>query len=88
LEQMEEDEEFGDYAAPRLYAFFHEAVSQPKVRDWLKFSDQTYRSENEESRRVFYELLSPREIDGEVCPPKLKNANQQVRHLRRKVAQL
>jgi hypothetical protein len=82
LEQMEEDEEFGDYAAPRLYAFFHEAVSQPKVRDWLKFSDQTYRAEDEESRRVFYELLSPREIDGEVRPPKLQNATQQVRQLK------
>ena len=82
LEQMEEDEEFGDYAAPRLYAFFHEAVSQPKVRDWLKFSDQTYKAENDESRRVFYELLSPREINGDVYPPKLQNANQQVRQLK------
>jgi len=82
LEQMEADEEFGEYAAPRLYAFFHEAVSQPKVRDWLQFSDQTYRAENAESRRTFYELLSPRELDDEIHPPKLQNANQQVRQLK------
>jgi hypothetical protein len=82
LEQMEADEEFGDYALPRLYAFFHEAVSQPKVRDWLQFSDQTYRAENTENRRIFYELLSPRDIDGETHPPKLQNANQQVRQLK------
>ena len=82
LEQMEEDEEFGDYAEPRLYSFFHEAVSQPKVRDWLKFSDQTYKAEDPDSRRVFYELLSPREIDGETHPPKLQNANRQVRQLK------
>ncbi|MGA2672145.1 MAG: hypothetical protein ABSE99_02850 [Terracidiphilus sp.] len=82
LEQMEADEEFGDYALPRLYAFFHEAVSQPKVREWLQFSDQTYRAENAENRRIFYELLSPREVDGETRPAKLQNANQQVRQLK------
>jgi hypothetical protein len=82
LEQMESDEEFGEYAAPKLYAFFHEAVSQPKVRDWLKFSDQTYQAENAQNRRIFYELLSPREIDGETQPAKLQNANQQVRQLK------
>lgn len=82
LEQMEKDDEFGEFAEPRLYAFFHEAVSQPKVRDWLDFSDQTYTAENEEARRVFYELLSPRDIDGVRMPPKLNNANQQVRQLK------
>lgn len=82
LEQMEKDEEFSEYAEPRLYAFFHEAVSQPKVRDWLKFSDETYRAEDAEARRLFYELLSPRDIDGEIHPPKLENANRQVRQLK------
>jgi hypothetical protein len=82
LQQMEEDDEFGEYAAPRLYAFFHEAVSQPKVREWLNFSDQTYSAENNETRRAFYELLSPRGADGEVLPPKLQNANRQVRQLK------
>lgn len=82
LEQMEKDEEFGDFAEPKLYSFFHEAVSQPKVRDWLQFSDQTYKAENAEARRIFYELLSPREVDGSHQPPKLQNANQQVRQLK------
>ncbi len=82
LEQMEEDEEFGDNAEPKLYSFFHEAVSQPKVREWLNFSDQTYRAENEENRRIFYELLSPREVEGERKEPKLQFANRQVRLLK------
>lgn len=82
LEQMEQDEEFGEYADPKLYSFFHEAVSQPKVREWLQFSDQTYRAENDENRRIFYELLSPREVDGERKEPKLQNANRQVRLLK------
>ena len=82
LQQMEEDDEFGEYANPRLYSFFHEAVSQPKVREWLKFSDQNYCAEDAEARRAFYELLSPRTVDGEILPPKLQNANRQVRQLK------
>jgi hypothetical protein len=82
LEQMEKDEEFGEFADPKLYSFFHEAVSQPKVREWLNFSDQTYQAENENARRTFYELLSPREIDGAKMGPKLQNANKQVRQLK------
>jgi len=82
LEQMEKDDEFGEFAAPKLYSFFHEAVSQPKVREWLAFSDQTYTAENVDARRTFYELLSPREIDGVKYPPKLQNANRQVRQLK------
>jgi hypothetical protein len=82
LEQMEQDEEFGEYAQPRLYSFFHEAVSQPKVREWLSFSDETYKAENSEARRTFYELLSPREVDGQSHLPKLQNANREVRQLK------
>lgn len=82
LEQMEKDEEFGDHADPKLYAFFHEAVSQPKVREWLQFSDETYAAENAEARKLFYELLTPREIDGVKMPAKLQSANPQVRQLK------
>lgn len=82
LQQMEEDDEFGEYASPRLYVFFHEAVSQPKVREWLNFSDETFQAQNEESRRAFYELLSPRHFDDQTLPPKLQNANRQVRQLK------
>ncbi|MDR3412264.1 MAG: ParB N-terminal domain-containing protein [Formivibrio sp.] len=82
LQQMETDEEFGDYATPKLYVFFHEAVSQPKVREWLEFSDETYTAVNEAARRTFYELLSPRKIEGITVPPKLQNASVQVRQLK------
>ncbi|MGN8152492.1 hypothetical protein ACTJK5_09485 [Agrobacterium sp. 22094] len=82
LKQMEDDEEFSEFAEPRLYVFFHEAVSQPKVRDWLEFDNDTYKAENEDARQLFFELLSPREVDGERHPPKLTSANQQVRQLK------
>lgn len=82
LQQMEDDEEFGEYANPRLYTFFHEAVSQPKVREWLDFSDETYEARSEAARRTFYELLSPRQLDGRTVDPKLQSANSQVRQLK------
>ena len=82
LRQMEEDEEYSDFAEPRLYVFFHEAVSQPKVRQWLGFNDETYKAENEDAYRLFFELLSPREVNDDRLPPKLTSANQQVRQLK------
>lgn len=82
LEQMELDEEFNQHAGPDLYVFFHEAISQPKVREWLGFSDETFRAEDGASKRIFFELLSPREIDGRIVPRKLQSANSQVRLLK------
>jgi hypothetical protein len=82
LKQMEDDDEFSDSAEPRLYVFFHEAVSQPKVREWLGFSNETYKAENDDARHLFFELLSPREVDGEKRSSKLTSANQQVRQLK------
>jgi hypothetical protein len=82
LRQMEDDEEYSEFAEPRLYVFFHEAVSQPKVREWLGFNDETYKAENDDARRLFFELLSPTDVDGEKRQPKLTSANQQVRLLK------
>lgn len=81
LQQMEDDEEMGEHASPKLYALFHEAMAQPVVRDWLGFSDETFTANNEENREAFYELLSPREVEGETLAPKLSTARH-VRSLR------
>ena len=79
LEQMENDEEYGQHAVPKLYAFFHEAVSIPRIREWLGWSDTSFSAENEEARRNFYELLLPRTLDGELRPPKIT----EIRDLRK-----
>jgi hypothetical protein len=81
LQQMEEDEEMGEHAGPKLYALFHEAMAQPLVREWLGFSDESFTATNEENREAFYELLSPRSVEGETLAPKLSTARQ-VRALR------
>ncbi len=81
LEQMKDDDEYGEYALPKLYAAFHEAVSAPVVKEWLGWSDETYRAENLENAHRFYELLIPRKVDSETYPPKLKEIRQ-VRKLK------
>ncbi|ALG61804.1 MULTISPECIES: hypothetical protein [Citromicrobium] len=82
LNQMESDDEFGVHASPKLYSFFHETVSSPQLREWLDFSNDTYTAQNDESRTLFYQLLSPSEVDGEKYDPKLQNANRQIRQLK------
>ena len=81
LEQMENDEEFGVYASPKLYAFFHEAMSAPVVREWLGWSDQTFKAGKAEARCSFYELLAPYKLDGETRPAKIQDVRQ-VRDLK------
>lgn len=82
LRQMEEDEEFSEYCERRMYPMFHEAVSQPAIRDWLKWDETTSEFKNEETLRQFYELISPRQSDdGKEVPPKISLANE-VRDLK------
>lgn len=82
LKQMEKDEEFQDFARPELYAFFHEAVGQPIVREWLGWNESTYRFEHDEHRTHFYEWLTPRVVSDEEIPPKIQSALTHVRQLK------
>ena len=59
LHQMQEDEEFGPQAKPEMYRLFHEAVAQPKVREWLGWDEDRYAFTNEDLTHEFYELLIP-----------------------------
>lgn len=59
LQQMQEDEEFADYALTAMYPLFHEAVSLPIVRTWLKWNDEQMAFEDEDRLRQFYSLITP-----------------------------
>ncbi|GAB3550875.1 hypothetical protein GCM10027404_18940 [Arthrobacter tumbae] len=65
LQQMEEDEDFGDFAGPSMYPLFHEAVSIPTVREWLGWSDAEAKFEDDDEIRRFYSLITPSVPDGE-----------------------
>ena len=83
LQQMKDDEEFGDLAAPTLYPLFHEAVALPEVRDWLKWNQDTNKFEESESIYQFYELITPCTPDdgGPDRPAKLSTFSD-IRQLR------
>ena len=81
LEQMENDDEYGDFASPKLYAYFDEALASPIVKAWLGWSDETYGAENTENIHNFYDLVIPRQVDDATYPPKLKDIRQ-VRKLK------
>ena len=82
FKQMEEDEEFGEFASPELYPVFHEAVSLPVVRDWLGWDENNNRFSSQEELRAFYELITPCQQDdsGEEVVPKI-TGHRQVREL-------
>lgn len=67
LQQMQEDENYGDHVKPSMYPLFHEAVSLPIVREWLGWSDGHQAFENTETLEQFYTLLIPQER--EESPP-------------------
>lgn len=82
LEQMQDDEEFGDYALPALYPIFHEAVSLPVVREWLGWDGANNRFTNAEHLSLFYSILTPGE-DEEGHPIEAKiSTYSNVRDLR------
>ena len=73
LQQMQEDEDYSEYATPSLYPLFHEAVSIPAIREWLGWDQNISQFTDHDGREAFYQLISPRRLEeGEERPPKLK----------------
>lgn len=59
LQQMQENEEFGEYATPAMYPIFHEAIAIPGVRSWLGWNASAATFDNEEELDNFYRLITP-----------------------------
>jgi hypothetical protein len=83
LQQMREDDEYGDYAEPALYPLFHEAVEVAEVREWLGWDARTNSFTREEPLSQLYALITPSspEDGGPEAPPKIK-AFSDVRQLK------
>jgi len=73
LEQMVKDEEFGEFAEPRMYSYFEEVFKRPAVRLWLDWSDEKERFCNQERLHEFYSWMLPQGEDN-VEGPKLPEA--------------
>ena len=82
LSQLEENEEFGEHGRAGMYPLFHEAVSLPAVRSWLKWNEDLAAFEGEDIY-TFYELITPSIDDsGNRVEPKLRGYSH-VRELRK-----
>jgi hypothetical protein len=72
LEQMKNDEEYGEHANPRMYSYFEEIFKRPNVRTWLNWSDESERFIAEDHTKEFYAWIVPSNEDSEA--PKLPEA--------------
>lgn len=59
LQQMQGNDEFGEYATPALYPLFHEAIAIPGVRDWLGWDGSANKFTSASNVDVFYGLITP-----------------------------
>ncbi|HWW85435.1 MAG TPA: hypothetical protein VNZ26_17625, partial [Vicinamibacterales bacterium] len=72
LEQMQEDEEFGDYANPELYVYFDEAIRRVSFRTGLGWNEATSSFTNDDRIHMFYSWITPDEdLDGQ---PRMQRA--------------
>jgi len=86
LQQMQDNEEFGEFATPAMYPILHEAVSLPTIREWLEWKPgQSFTNDKELEK--FYRLITPTESDegGENRPPRVSTFSD-VRELRTVIA--
>jgi hypothetical protein len=75
---MKNDEEFGEYALPRMYSYFEEVFKRPNVRTWLNWSDEAEGFSDEIHTKEFYSWIIPG--DNEDKSPKLPESKS-VREL-------
>jgi hypothetical protein len=75
LEQMRNDEEYGEFASPRQYSYFEEVFKRPNVKEWLGWSDEQRKFTNDPRIREFFGWMvgDPAE-DGDRSDPKLPEA--------------
>lgn len=69
LEQMKSDEEFGEFAEPRMYTYFDEVFKRVNLKNWLGWNDEQEQFCAEERVREFYSWMVPQGEDNAV--PKL-----------------
>jgi hypothetical protein len=78
LEQMVADEEYGEFAEPRMYSYFEEVFKRPVVRNWLNWSDEKEMFCNQERTAEFYSWMLPHGEDGAEGPklPEAKSVRE------------
>ena len=74
LEQMKANEEYGEYAHPKLFSYFEETFKVSSVSNWLNWSEQDGLFINKQRLSDFYSWIIPDpESDGEQKLPEAKS---------------
>lgn len=74
LEQMKADDEYGEFAQPRMYSYFEELLKRPTVKSWLSWSDENKGFTEKGNLAEFYAWIVPHTEDGEEIAPRLPEA--------------
>jgi hypothetical protein len=75
LEQMSNDEEYGEHVHPKMYSYFEEVFRRPQVKDWLKWSDTDKQFTDQSHSKEFYcWMLGEIGENGELGEPRLPEA--------------
>jgi hypothetical protein len=61
LDQMQNDEEYGEFATPKMYSYFEEILKKPTIKQWLGWNDNTEKFENNDQLLEFYSWIVPSE---------------------------
>lgn len=76
INQMKEDEEFGQYAGPELFTHFEEAYRVVGVRNYLGWDENCKKFTKEAELKEFYSWIVPtEELDGERKLPRGKDVD-------------
>jgi hypothetical protein len=88
LEQMRNDEDYGDSSDENLFSYFDELLKKPSLREWFVWDDTQKQFLNQDRIREFYSWIVriTDEDDGEQRDPKIGRAID-VRELERVVAE-
>lgn len=83
LQQMRENDEYGDLAEPSLYPIFHEAIAGAEIRAWLGWNQETNTFDKNDELDIFYSLITPSTQEDVAAerPPKLRSFSD-VRQLK------
>ena len=68
LEQMKANEEFGDFAEPRMYSYFEEVQKRANLRNWFGWSDEHEIFTNDERINEFYSWIVPSDDENGSSP--------------------
>ena len=76
LEQMKNDEEYGDHAEPKMYTYFDEIFRRANLRTWLDWSDDKEQFCADQRLREFYSWMIPQGDDNVAKLPESRSIRE------------